>query len=68
MRIKDNSNSGCCGLIALPVWIYAVVCWLINCYKLFSHCDWSTQTSMKEEVIHLIGLFVAPSSMITAWL
>lgn len=46
------------------LWVYGIGSWIINLVKLFQ-CDF--EASYKEEIIHLIGVIIAPSSMITVW-
>lgn len=46
--------------------IYAVfaLAWVINLVKLFN-CDF--EPSYKEEIIHTVGVVVAPTAIITVW-
>lgn len=46
------------------LWVYGIGSWIVNLVKLFQ-CDF--EASYKEEIIHLIGVIIAPSSMITVW-
>jgi hypothetical protein len=49
------------------IWVFIlmfVAAWFINLFKLFA-CDFDSP--YKDEVIHFIGLFVPPASIITAW-
>ena len=55
----NNEDSG--------MWVFLlmfVAAWFINLFTLFA-CDFDAP--YKEEVIHFIGLFVPPASIITAW-
>jgi hypothetical protein len=65
MAVKSRNKTGI-GMTIL--YLYIVVCFIVNFVKLFTHCDYSMETSWKEEVIHLVGLSTAFGSMITAWL
>jgi hypothetical protein len=56
--MKDDNNG---------IWLFLLMfaaAWLINLFKLFD-CDFDAP--YKEEVIHFIGLFIPPASIITAW-
>lgn len=53
------------GLAWLLFWIVTGVCWVINLVQLVS-CDF--EGPWREEIIHLIGLIIAPASIVTVWL
>ena len=59
----SSINFGCGGLTTL-IWVYFVVCWIVNLFK-FIACDFDAP--YKEEVIHGIGVFTLFGSGITAW-
>jgi hypothetical protein len=44
--------------------LYMFVAYIVNLIQLIS-CDWTAP--YKEEVIHLLGAFIFPVSMITCW-
>lgn len=45
-------------------WIYLIISWIVNLVK-FINCDFSSP--YKDEIIHGLGIFIAPISMITCW-
>ncbi|MDM1548734.1 hypothetical protein HX096_12810 [Empedobacter falsenii] len=45
-------------------WIYLIVAWVVNLIK-FINCDFASP--YKDEIIHGLGIFIAPISMITCW-
>ena len=54
-------------ITVILVLIFAVVipfAWCVNVYKLVN-CDF--EESYKGEVIHIVGVFLPPASLITAW-
>ena len=52
------------GIIAIFIWLSVIICWIINLVK-FIQCDFASP--YKEEIIHLIGILIPPSSVITVW-
>jgi hypothetical protein len=62
-KIKDNLGLGCFFLHTIG-WIIVSICWVCNLIQLFK-CDF--EAPFKEEVIHLIGVFIFPASVITVW-
>jgi hypothetical protein len=59
----SSINFGCGG-IGMLVWVYFVVCWVVNLFK-FIGCDFDAP--YKEGVLHGIGVFTLFGSGITAW-
>jgi hypothetical protein len=55
----EESNTG----VLLVVAVFAMA-WIINIAKFFN-CDFDAP--YKEEVIHFLGIIIAPGSIITAW-
>ena len=53
-----------CNFIAVILWLIVLVAYINNLIDLFS-CDF--ETPFKEEIIHLIGVFIPPASLITCW-
>lgn len=51
-------------LLVFAFYLYMFIAWLANLIQLIG-CDWASP--YKEEVIHAIGLFIFPASMITCW-
>ena len=45
-------------------WIYLIISWIVNLVKFFN-CDFDSP--YKDEIIHGIGILLAPLSMITCW-
>jgi len=70
MRRKSNnfspyySRSVSPVIIPILIWLYFVVCWIVNLVKLLN-CDFEGP-SWKEEIIHAIGL-IGPAAGVTAW-
>lgn len=52
------------GLIALSIWAYFIICWVVNLVKLLQ-CDFAEP--WKDEIVHAIGL-IGPCAGITAWM
>lgn len=48
----------------LFIWIFFIVCWVWNLIK-FIKCDFAPID--KHEIIHGLGVFLPPSSVITVW-
>ncbi len=46
--------------------LFAGVCWLVNAYKLLG-CDFDFESSLRCEVIHVVGVVVPPASIMTVW-
>ena len=46
------------------VLIFLAAPWVVNAYK-FAHCDF--EAAYKCEVIHGIGIFIAPAAWVTVW-
>ena len=65
MSVRKTDLPAGCSLFMLGVWAYGIVAFIWNLIKL-SQCDFNAP--YKEEVIHAIGLFVPPASLITCWL
>ncbi len=63
MGFKTRSTGG--GIVFLPliIWLYFIICWIVNLVKLVS-CDFDAP--YKEEIIHAIGL-IGPAAGVTAW-
>ena len=53
------------GIGGCLLWLFFAVCWIVNLVKLL-RCDFDAP--YREEIIHAIGLVVAPASIITCWL
>jgi len=51
-------------LFGCLIWVFIAVCWIANLVGLFN-CDF--EAPFKEEVIHLIGVFIPPASIVTCW-
>ena len=51
-------------IIVIFIWLSVIICWIINVVK-FIQCDFASP--YKEEIIHLIGILIPPSSVITVW-
>lgn len=51
-------------LLWLLFYVYMLVAYITNLIKLID-CDWASP--YKEEVVHLIGAFIFPASMVTCW-
>jgi uncharacterized BrkB/YihY/UPF0761 family membrane protein len=61
--MSNNDNNGC-SAIAGVFWLFMVFTYINNIIDLFG-CDF--ETPFKEEIIHLIGVFIPPASLITCW-
>ena len=55
----EENNTG----VLLVVAVFAMA-WIINIAKFFA-CDFDAP--YKEEIIHFLGIVIAPGSIITAW-
>lgn len=64
IKFKNGAPIGCRGIVFF-IWLFIITCWIFNFIKLLN-CDF--ETPFKEEVIHLIGVFIPPASIITCWL
>ena len=57
-----------CGVVA--IWLAIILfiggCWLGNVVKLVA-CDWSSTGTWKGEIVHGLGVIVAPASVFTVW-
>ena len=53
-----------CAFLSFFVWIIIVISWVNNLIDLFA-CDF--EAPFKDEIIHLIGVFIFPASIITCW-
>lgn len=51
-------------LTPFVLWILGVICWIVNLVK-FIGCDFDSP--WKEELIHAVGIFIPPASVITVW-
>lgn len=58
-----NPPKGCL-IPYLILWNILIICYIINIYRLFQ-CDF--KEPYKEEIIHLIGVFIPPLNLITVW-
>ncbi len=63
MSYRNETSDGC-AFLSLIIWAIMIITWIINLVKLFN-CDFDTP--FKEEIIHLIGVFIFPASIITCW-
>lgn len=45
-------------------WFATALSWCVNVYKLVN-CDF--EPSWKGEIIHAVGVFVPPASILTVW-
>lgn len=52
------------GIFGILLSIYIGICWVINLIQLFN-CDFDAP--WKDELIHIIGVFIVPASGITVW-
>lgn len=50
----------------IAIMLIVAISWLVNLYK-FCSCDFSSETPIKAEIVHGIGL-VPAVSVVTAWL
>lgn len=48
----------------IAIWLIVLIAWIGNIVK-FTSCDF--ESDFKCEVIHGIGVFVVPASIITVW-
>jgi len=62
--MKDQKGFTLIELIIVLVFIFGIVPWVWNVVK-FTNCDF--KSDYKCEVIHGIGVFVPPASIITVW-
>lgn len=67
--MRNSSDKTFLGLVLLGfapiiIWLYFIVCWIVNLVKLVS-CDF--EGPWKEEIIHVIGL-IGPCAGVTAWM
>lgn len=46
--------------------VYTLVCWITNIIQLIN-CDFSSATSWKAEIFHIVGIFVVPLDWIIVW-
>ena len=53
-----------CAFFSVTIWLAIIICWINNLIDLFN-CDF--EGPFKEEVVHLIGVFIPPASVITCW-
>lgn len=51
-------------IIVIAFYVYAATCWAMNLIS-FLKCDFSPIG--KEEIIHGIGVFFPPASMVIVW-
>lgn len=51
-------------IFTLVMLLFFLGCWLVNIVK-FANCDFDAP--YKEEFIHIVGIIVPPSSIITVW-
>ncbi len=64
--IRINSDSpGWCIFLAIVLWVYSIICWVVNVYKFFV-CDFADP--WKEEIIRGIGILFPPITWVTAWI
>ena len=59
-------SSNFTGLFCVFVVLFAAGCWFTNVYKLF-YCDFDSNKSWKGEIVHAVGVFVPPLSLVTVW-
>lgn len=68
---KIRSLGGCIfsigGLYAF-ILLYLGICWVVNIFVMFNHCDFSDKSDWSEEVIHLLGVISFVGSGVTVWL
>ena len=60
-NVNEDSAGGC---LALLIYLTFVMTWVINLIKLIN-CDFDAP--YKEEIVYSIGLFLPPTSIVTAW-
>ena len=64
MKCKQNGFVAVVLVIVIIV-LFLLVGWILNIVKL---CDCDFQTPAKEEVVRIIGIFVAPVGGIIGWI
>ena len=52
--------------LVLIIQLYSVGSYVGNVVRLVQ-CDWSGQGSWKGEVVHAVGVFIPPVSLVTVW-
>lgn len=62
--MRNDSLDNTAAFVGCLIWIFVGIFWIMNLIELFN-CDF--ETPFKEEVIHLIGVFIPPLSVITFW-
>lgn len=55
-------------LVFVPIILFVFMggCWLTNAYRMFQ-CDFDSNKSWKGEIVHGVGVFVPPLSVVTVW-
>lgn len=59
--VRAEPSIGC---VVISVWLLFVIMYGINIYKLVQ-CDFASD--YKCEILHGVGVVVAPASVVTAW-
>lgn len=62
---KQNGSSTPAALFGLAFVVFFVGSWCVNLYKLIQ-CDF--ESDYKCEVVHAVGVFLAPASVVTVWI
>lgn len=52
------------GTLGCLFYLFVIVSYITNAVKVFK-CDW--KSSYKEEVIHVVGVVIPPTCLVTAW-
>lgn len=66
LKLKMTTAPSGLVIFMFVIWLYTAIAWTVNLVQLV-RCDFSNQTSWKEEVIHAIGL-IPFCSWVTVWL
>lgn len=66
LKLKVTNAPAGLVIFMVVLWLYTAISWIVNLVQLV-RCDFSDQTSWKEEIIHVIGL-IPPCNWVTVWL
>lgn len=62
--MKLNTKLNLYSFFIIGLYLYGLGAWIVNLIAAFN-CDY--ESPYREEIIHLIGVFVPPTAMLTVW-